>query len=403
MKKILAAIVLIIGFLVFWNWNTLFRLYKLANLTNPNHIVDNFLNTEKYLDVNIITKSPNPMAFPKKDISYQLPKTFRSRDSILNTQEFLDHTFSTGMLVLKDGNIIMEKYWRGMEESTTSFSFSIAKSFTSALVGFAIQDGLIQNENDPVTKYLPYLKNTAYKNATIKNLLEMTSGIRFNEDYADSNSDIDRFMQHFALGRSIEDFLLTIKESERKSGTFNKYNSMDAQVAGCVVKTALGGRSLSSYLEEKVWHPLGMEHDAQWAVDGEGMELTLGGLNVSLRDYAKFGQFYLQRGYWNGEYVLSDEWVQTSTTPHAPYLLPGRQNRLSNYPFGYGYFWWIPIEPLGGDFFASGIYNQFIYVNPQAKLVIAKTTANPHFKENPLQWKEDYVNLFQTIALQFEN
>ncbi|MBT8419767.1 MAG: serine hydrolase, partial [Gammaproteobacteria bacterium] len=169
-------------------------------------------------------------------------------------------------------------------------------------------------------------------------------------------------------------------------------------VVGMVVDAAIGKRTLSEYLREKIWQPVGMADDAQWLVDGTGIELSLGGLNVTLRDLAKFGQLFLQKGEWNGTQIIPATWVETSIKPDAPHLMPGRDNPLSDKIWGFKYLWWTPVIPFGGDYFASGLFNQHIYINPRKKLVIAKTTANHHYTQAPEQWKEHYIDLFQTIA-----
>jgi len=169
-------------------------------------------------------------------------------------------------------------------------------------------------------------------------------------------------------------------------------------VAGMVVDAAIGERSLSEYLREKIWEPVGMQDDAQWLIDGRGVELSLGGLNVTLRDMAKFGQLFLQKGEWNGRQILPASWVDRSTRPDAPHLMPGRDNPLSDKAWGYKYLWWTPLTPFWSDYFASGLYNQHIYINPEKALVIAKTSANHRYTEAPEQWKEHYIDLFQAIA-----
>lgn len=372
------------------------RVARITTLFKKDKIVDNFLNMDSYLASSVIEKSSQPKPFFKKDGGFTLPETFESRDSIFNTQAFFDHTLSTGMLVLHKGEIVFEKYWRGMTDTTTHISWSVGKSFVSALLGIAIEDGLIKSEQDLITDYLPQCKGTGYEGVTLKDCLEMSSGVKFDENYADPNSDIGRFTKHFALNKPLIDFLLTVKP-DKKPGTHNHYVSMDTQILGAVLKSVLGDRSLSDYLKTELWEPLGMEDNAQWLVDETGMEFALGGLNVTLRDYAKFGLLYSHKGKWNGQQIVSEDWVTKSTIPHAPHLMPG-DNPNSTSPFGYGYQWWIPIKPMDNDFFASGIHNQYIYINPVKELVIVKTSANPHFTADDDFSKENYIDLFQTIA-----
>ena len=155
-------------------------------------------------------------------------------------------------------------------------------------------------------------------------------------------------------------------------GTFNRYNSMDAQVLGMILRRTTG-KTEAAYLEEKLWSPLGMESDAYWATDDEGVEFAVGGLSATLRDFAKLGRLYLNDGRWNGAQIVSVEWVRASVTPDAPHLMPGKR-ASSDSALGYGFQWWIPDD--SGAYSAIGIYNQFVYVNPALRLVIAKTSAN---------------------------
>ena len=373
------------------------RVYALATLADADKIASSFMSLEESVPVSLIASSSVPHRFAESSQTIELPASFVSQQISNNTEEFLQQTGSTGMLILRNGQIVYERYWQDMQPDTTHISFSVAKSFTSALIGIAIDEQLIGSVDDPVVKYLPELKNSGYANATLADCLEMSGGILFNEDYGDKKSDINRFQKNYAMGGVMSEFISKLT-SQRKPGEFNQYNSMDAQVAGMVLRAAIGEQSLADYMHEKLWQPLGAEDEAQWLIDSEGMELALGGLNVTLRDYAKFGQLFLQNGRWGNQQIISADWVKQSTVPHAPHLMPGYDNPLSSQAFGYAYFWWVPIEPYGNDFFASGIYNQYIYINPEKALVIVKTTANPHFTQNVLGSKIAYIDLFQTIA-----
>ncbi|MGB5325484.1 MAG: serine hydrolase [Pseudomonadales bacterium] len=373
------------------------RLYLYATLTEPDRIVANFLHMEDHVEVHRVAPSSKPVLLQRSAATVMIPETFLSHGTSINTQAFLQQTGSTGMMILRGGAIAYQQYWQGMRPDSTHISYSVAKSFTSALIGIAIADGLIGSVDDPVTKYLPALANSGYANTTLADCLQMSSGTSFDENYAVADSDIFRYQKYFALGGSTAEFIGELL-SERESGTYNKYNSMDAQVAGMVLRAALGERTVADYMQEKLWEPIGASHEAQWLIDSDDMELTLGGLNATLSDYARFGQLFLQRGNWRGVQVIPASWIALSTTPHAPHLLPGRDNPKSNKPYGYSYLWWTPIERFGDDFFASGIYNQFIYINPAKQMVIAKTSANADFRNDPEGYKEKYIDLFQAIA-----
>ncbi|RZV56511.1 MAG: class C beta-lactamase-related serine hydrolase [Pseudomonadales bacterium] len=373
------------------------RLYIFATLSHPDKIANNFMRMNEQTAVHRVAAAANAVPLPRGENTVELPEWFVSAGEQINTLDYLAHTGSTGMMILQHGAISYEQYWQGMQPNTTHLSFSVAKSFTSALLGIALQEGLIANVNDPVTRYVPSLATSGYADATLADCLQMSSGTNFDENYADENSDIFRYMQHFAMNGSTAGFIGELV-SEREPGSYNKYNSMDAQVAAMVLDAALGEKTIAQYMQEKLWQPIGATHEAQWLIDGDDMELALGGLNVTLADYARFGQLFLQGGRWQTRQVVPADWVALSTTPHAPHLMPGRNNPLSNRPFGYSFLWWTPIERYGDDFFASGIYNQYIYINPSKQLVIAKTTANPHFQSDPEGYKEKYIDLFQTIA-----
>lgn len=373
------------------------RLYTFATLADPDKITKYFLTMNERVEVHRVAPSSKPVFLQRSAASVIIPEHFMSRGEKIHTESYLEETGSTGMMILRSGAIAYQRYWQGMRPEDTHISFSVAKSFTSALIGIAIDEGLIESVDDPVTRYVPSLAGSAYSDATLADCLQMSSGSSFDENYAEPGSDIFRYMQHFALGRSSAGFIAELG-SGREPGSFNKYNSMDAQVAGMVLRAALGDKTIAEYMQEKLWEPIGAQYEAQWLVDGDGMELALGGLNATLSDYARFGQLFLQRGSWRGKEVIPASWVELSTTPHAAHLMPGRDNPLSSKPYGYSYLWWTPIEPFGGDFLASGIYNQYIYINPAKQLVIAKTTANPHFGSDPEAYKEKYIDLFQAIA-----
>ena len=248
---------------------------------------------------------------------------------------------------------------------------SVAKSFISALIGIAIDQGYIKSIDDSVTEYVPQLKNSAYNNVRIKDILQMSSGAAWNEDYSDPNSDINRSAMILATGGSLDEFTSSLK-NELMPGTFNRYNSTDTQVLGMLIRESTGS-SVTEYMQEMLWSPLGAENNAYWLLDSENMELVYAGLNATARDYAKLGELYRLEGNINGKQIVPSSWISASINPDAPHLMPG-DNPLSDFPLGYGYQWWIPDN--SGDFSAIGVYNQFIYVSPKNNMVIVKLSAN---------------------------
>lgn len=221
----------------------------------------------------------------------------------------------------------------------------------------------------------------------------MSSGVGFDEDYGDPFSDINRMGPSMAVG-SLLDFAATL-ERARPPGTLQYYVSVDTQVLGAILARATG-QDLSSYASEKLWQPLGMEFDGVWLVDGTGMEWAFGGLNASLRDFARFGWLYLNGGRRNGTQIVPEAWVRASVTPDAPHLMPGPKPN-SDERMGYGYQWWIPSEP-DGDFMALGVYGQTIYVNPKSRLVIVQNSVDLDFQENDFEHTQIALALWRAIA-----
>ena len=388
------VIILIIAFLV--NLESIKKLQHVMSLFDEDNIVENFLNMKEDFPVSEIEKSDQPTQLPVNKV-YNIPENFVFEDSMISTKDYMEYVRTTGILVIHRDTIVHESYYNGLTESTTHISWSVAKSFVSCLVGIAMEEGLISSVEDPIDGYLPRLATSAYSAVSIKDILQMSSGVKFVEDYRDFNSDINKFGRYFALGKSFEDFVLSMK-TEKKPGTYNHYVSLNTQVLGMLV-AEVTGKPLSEYLKEKIWDPLGMEYGAEWITDNTGMEMALGGLNVTLRDYGKYGLLFQHQGNWNGEQLIPRSWIEASIATDEPHLVPGK-NELSNSHFGYGYQWWIPEAPTG-DFFAAGIYNQYIYISPDRSLVIVKLSANHHFKEENDNSKDMHIAMLQTIANDF--
>ena len=332
---------------------------------------ENFNRFYEFINSSTILPSPTPAKLITGKAE-ALPASFIYNKKEINTQSFLERTDTSALLVLHDGKIQFEEYWLTGGETVQWLSMSVAKSFISALIGIAIYQGHISSIEEPISDYVPELKNSPYNNVRIKDVLQMSSGASWNEDYSDPDSDINRWSKIFALGGSFDEFITTLKH-DFKPGSLNHYNSMDTQALGMLLTKATG-TSITNYMTEMLWHQIGAEHESYWLLDSEGIEMAFAGLNATARDYAKFGELYRLGGKFNGKQIVPASWVQNSITPDAPHLMPG-DNQLSDYPMGYGYQWWIP-EGNNEEFMASGVYNQFIYVAPKSSMVIVKLSAN---------------------------
>lgn len=411
-SRVLLVFTLLVAVSAIYFHKRLIRLYNVATLFDEKYIEENFRSAFHRGFPSRVALPGNRVAEFKSD-TRELPREFEHDGKSYNTQEFLHQKWATGMVVLKvdgvtDARLLHEQYWRGNARESLAISWSMGKSVVSALFGIAVGEGLIRSIEDKVTDYAPELVVGGYNGVRIKDVLQMASGIRFSEDYFDSFSDINLMGKTLALGFSINDFVANLV-NERVPGTYNHYVSMDTQVLGIVLSKVIAPDTLTSYLEKKIWQAAGMEDRVHWMLDNEhdAMELAFGTLNARTRDFARFGWLYLNGGKspLDGQQLVPEKWVRDSLTPDAPYLMPGDQPG-HDYPWGYGYQWWLPGSEadhnvIEGDFVALGIYNQFIYVNPKHRIVIARNSAYPRYKEDTRESEQLAIACFRKIAQAF--
>lgn len=354
-----------------------------------------FTNMDDYVPTKKVDKADEPFIFPRIN-NITLPSTFVYKESVFDTQKYIDSSYTQGFLFIQNDTIQYENYWRGQQEGTRHISWSMAKSYVSALFGIAIEEGHIKSIDQTVDEYLPELKGSGYDNVKIKDVLQMSSGVKFNEDYSDPTSDINRYWEDFVFGGSQDEFAATL-ENERPPGTYNKYISIDTHILGMIIVKATG-KSLRDYLEEKIWKPTGSEYDAYWLADTYGMEQANGGLNATLRDFARLGRLYLNKGNWEGIQIVSANWIEQSLSITEEHLTPLSENSESK-EIGYGYQWWIP-DGKEGEFMAIGIFNQHIYVNPTTHTIIVKNSANKNFYDfnNPYARDSVHLELYRKLA-----
>lgn len=279
---------------------------------------------------------------------------------------YMKDNYIGGLLVLQNNEIRLEAYGNDAHSKTTWTSFSVAKSVTSMLLGVALKEGDIESMNDLLEKYIPELKGYDYGKVTVKQLLTMTSGIAWNEDYADANSDVAQMYQGLCEGN--EDHILTYMKtlkSVHKPGEKWNYSTGETDLLGILIQKATG-KTLAEYLSEKIWKPFGMEQCAFWLAD-ECSNLNIGGsgLSATLRDYGRIGLLMLNEGKVDGQNLLADEWIENATS-----LLQKTDDQNG----GYGYLWWRNND---GSYLAVGIFGQMVYINPNKNLVIAQFAAWP--------------------------
>ena len=307
-------------------------------------------------------------------------------ENTMTLDEYFERQSVAGLLVIKDGKILYERYGLGNNEDSRWISYSVAKSVVSMLFGAAINDGYIKSVDEKVTDYLPRLRDSSYDQASIGNLLQMASGVEWNEDYADPESDVaSASWETVALYE-----YLRRKPRHAEPGERFNYNTAETNLAGTLLRSAIGN-NLATYLSEKIWKPFGMESDGSWNLTEIGGG-EFGGccINATLRDYGRLGLFALNDGrLGDGTRVLPEGWMRASTTPSRGYD-------------GYGYFWWLDSEHA---YSASGIFGQGIYIDRAANVVIALHSARPEASnETDWAWQDAlYAAVTAAVADQSPN
>ena len=278
----------------------------------------------------------------------------------LDIDAYMASQRSAAIVILQDGKLRLERYGLGFDRAGRWTSFSVAKSITSTLLGAALRDGRIGSLDDKLSLYIPEMKGSAYEEVSLRQLLTMTSGVRWNEDYADPNSDVARLRS--LRPEAGEDAVVSYMRKLPRAappGTRWNYSTGEANLIGLVVTRATG-KPLAAYLSEKIWAPAGMEQQATWLLSSTGQEIGGCCVQAATRDFARFGQFILNgaRG-GDGPSIVPGDWLAQATTRQTGIGVPGR---------GYGFQWWTYDD---GSFGARGIFGQGIFIDPKRKLVIA--------------------------------
>lgn len=281
----------------------------------------------------------------------------------MDVDAFMESQQSAAIVVVQGGEVVLERYGLGFGPEGRWTSFSVAKSLTSTLVGAAIQDGAIESLEDPVSRYIPDLAGSVYDDVTIRQLLTMSSGVRWNEDYADPQSDVALFNAHEPQeGMDVTVSYMRGLEREAPAGEKWVYKTGETNLIGILVSEATG-RPLAEYLSEKVWQPFGMEADATWLLNATGNEISGCCIQARTRDMARFGMFVLADGVVDGKQIVPEGWFAEATATHF------ETDQLRR---DYGFQWWTYPD---GSFAAGGIFGQGIFIDPARDLVIA-TNAN---------------------------
>jgi len=350
---------------------------RMAVLEDPSQIANSFRTMSEIMPFKTVRKGSEVSEFTEQLAPLDIEFRFKGQQKSLD--QFLQESGTTGLLVLKGGVLRHEQYLNGGARDSLFTSWSVAKSFVATAIVMAQQEGLIESLNDPAAKYALQYAGSDFGESSLNSLLAMSTGVKFNEDYVSEDSDIRPFFfDSFILGKDPDTLLKPFKKSREAFSDFH-YISPNSHVLSAVLR-GVYKRSVAQIISEKVWQPMGMESDATWLQhrnDEQGIALGYCCLNARLRDYARFGQFYLDasNGKGLGVQTLPSDWVAKLAKPASPAHAPGGENYAGR---GYSYHFWLP-QHEQGVFFASGVYGQFIWVDPKRDMVIVKTSADNDF------------------------
>jgi len=342
------------------------------------YLVGSYSHLDEVFEGRVVRKAERPS--PLKRAPEEIDVRWKLDGTDFGVDDYLARNPTTGILIARDDTILLERYQYKRTDADRFTSWSMAKTVTSMLLGIAIAEGRISFVDDPAAKYVPSLAGTEYGKTSLRHLLQMSSGVRFSEDYS-GQDDVSRLAgATFMLLRPGGVAAVTpFNTRERPTGTKFSYASVETQVLGLVLRGATG-RPLTEYLQEKIWQPIGAEADATWLVDTTGQESAYCCLNAVLRDYARLGLLLAHDGNWRGRQLIPARWIMDATTVRddQPHLRP----RTATPFFGYGYQTWI--FPGERRMFAFlGIRGQAIYVDPQAKLVMVHTAVRRQAGNDP--------------------
>ncbi|HAT8853605.1 TPA: serine hydrolase domain-containing protein [Legionella pneumophila] len=336
----------------------------------PDKQVYTFSHSDKWFPVHVIKKGTYLHELSKSKIKLA-NITFDVNGKRYDLFDYLSLNRVAALLVLKNGKIVFEDYELGTKATTHWPSFSMAKSVVSTLVGIALKDGYIESLNDPISKYVSELKGSPYDNVSVRNAMQMTSGIKWDETYTDPYSERSKLLE-MQLNRDQEAVLpfMSTLEKAAEPGTVWNYNSGDVFLVGTIIERVTN-KPLAEYLSQKIWKPWGMESNASWwLLSHNGMGVGNGGIAATLRDFGRFGLLVQEDGVVNGNQIVPKGWFNEAGSSK---LIGGKQ-------IDYGYLWWtFPKEDTvhDGAFQAKGICGQHIYINKKEKVVIVVLSSRP--------------------------
>jgi len=326
-----------------------------------------FRSMDTLFTTRTVARAGQTWVLPRADHALDFSYSFQGKT--YSAEQFLERTYTNALLVMKDGKIVSERYRNNSNERTRFMGWSMTKSITSILIGSALAEKRIQSLDDPIVRYLPELKGSGYDGATVRHILQMRSGVDYEERYDFDNPGAAATNHINALVKNATRFADAARSVKRlhTPGEVFQYKTLDTAVLGWLLER-VSGMPIAAYTASRLWEPLGAEADGFYIMDGPpgvGREFNGAGFNATLRDFARVGLLMLNRGKANGRQIVSPEWVAESTRP---------TDATATGPMGYGYQWWT----LGGaSYSAIGLQGQYIFVDPASRTVVVKLSYFP--------------------------
>ena len=357
------------------------RVRAVLSLFDADRIVWNFSHmAEMFPSVTLRAPLHEPSPLPRSAVPAAMPAGFAA---------WVAERQVTSVLVLHDGEVAFEEYYLGTGPEDLRIGWSLSKSFLGTLTGLSVANGEIASLDDPVTGYVPELIGTAYDGATIRNVLNLATGVEFDEDYDRFWSDINRMGRLLALGGSLDRFVAGFDSRWADPGFAYHYVSIDTHVLGMVLRGATD-RTVPELMNERLFIPLKLDTDPVYLTDTAGHAFVLGGLNLTTRDYARFAQMVLDDGRAGGTQIVPAAWVAEMGTISAPYG-PGWKKGG-----GYGYQWRIPPDPRPGEVFARGVFGQYLWIDRGAGVAIVITAADRSYGRG--ETKDTSIEMLRAIV-----
>lgn len=375
------------------------RLARVNTMFDADKIVQNFVsirNLFEFKDIDVDISKPTPLP----EAHQSLPETFQWGGETLSLTDWQTQRSVCAMVVLKNGRCAYEGYFNGTTADDRRISWSMSKSVLSIAAGVLYDKGRLPPLDSKIGELVPILRQSAYADATLQNVLNMASGVAFNEDYLDFHSDINRLGRIIGIGGSMDEFAQSMTEQDWHPGAYNHYVSVDTHVLGMVVRQ-ISGEPLADFIRKNVFDKLGMETAPYFVTDSFAEPFILGGLNLTTRDYARIGLMMAQGGEIGRTRIVSQDWITQSTQQSAPPPDPKRAAMVDGV-LGYGYQWWLPPNATDGEYFAIGIYGQYIYINTEHQVAVTINSADRDFKEGDGQITLNNLQLFRQIVTHLE-